>query len=78
MKLSDRKFVCSCGVAEDRDVHAAKNMVRLYEMMRDFVGAERTEFKRVDFEEAYESRFHRDYDGRRRMKHEAAASSARR
>lgn len=78
MKLSDRKFVCPCGVAEDRDVHAAKNMVRLYGMIKDFVGAERTEFKRVDFEEAYESRFHRDCDGRRRMKHEAAASSARR
>ena len=78
MKLKDRKFVCQCGVAEDRDVHAAKNMVRLYEMMRDFVGAERTEFKRVDFEEAYESRFHRDYEGCRRMNHEAAASSARR
>ena len=78
MKLSDRKFVCPCGVAEDRDVHAARNMVRLYGMIRDFVGAERTEFKRVDFEEAYESRFHRDYEGCRRMKHEAAASSARR
>ena len=78
MELKDRKFVCPCGVAEDRDVHAAKNMVRLYEMMRYFVGAERTEFKRVDFEEAYESRFHRDYEGCRRTKHEAAASSARR
>ena len=31
-------------------------------MMRNFVGVECTEFKRVDFDEAYESRFHRDYE----------------
>jgi putative transposase len=27
MKLWDRTFECECGVSEDRDVHAAKNMV---------------------------------------------------
>jgi len=27
MKLSQRAFKCTCGVKEDRDIHAAKNMV---------------------------------------------------
>ena len=31
LKVWDRTFVCGCGVSEDRDVHAAKNMVWMYE-----------------------------------------------
>jgi putative transposase len=27
LSLSDRTFICDCGVNEDRDVHAAKNMI---------------------------------------------------
>lgn len=70
MSLHDRTFVCGCNgnVAEDRDVHAAKNMVEIYLMVKDFMGAdsrtlgaERTEVKREDFLNAYRSRFQRDY-----------------
>lgn len=70
MTLRDRKFVCGCrnGVAEDRDVHAAKNMVRIYDAVRRHLGAdsrtlgaERIEVKRGDFLSAYKSLFQRDY-----------------
>ncbi|MBR6517054.1 MAG: transposase [Bacilli bacterium] len=47
IKLWDRDFVCpSCGVTYDRDIHAAENMIWLYE---NIIGVERTEFKLVDF-----------------------------
>lgn len=38
-------FRCDCGVIEDRDIHAAKNMIWLYE---NKVGVGRTNFKRVE------------------------------
>lgn len=61
----DRTFVCPhCGCTEDRDVHAAQNMLWLY---KNIVGVERTEYKRVDFEETLERFFV--------AKHEAANSS---
>jgi putative transposase len=31
LRVWDRTFKCGCGVSEDRDVHAAKNMVWMYE-----------------------------------------------
>ena len=31
MRVWDRQFVCACGVSEDRDIHAAKNLVWMYE-----------------------------------------------
>ena len=31
LRVWDRTFVCGCGVSEDRDVHAARNMVWMYE-----------------------------------------------
>ena len=65
----DRTFVCpSCGVVYDRDIHAAENMVWLYE---NIVGVERTEFKRVNFIENLSIFFEN-------MKHEAAESSVQR
>lgn len=30
LKLSDRKFICDCGIKEDRDIHAANNMLWFY------------------------------------------------
>ena len=45
MKLWDRTFRCSCGTEMDRDVHAARNMVWLYE---NNVGVGRTDLKRVE------------------------------
>lgn len=47
LKVWNRTFQCDCGVSEDRDIHAAKNMVWFYE---NKVGVERTNFKRVEME----------------------------
>ena len=55
VKLSDTEFHCSvCGCAEDRDVHAARNMVWLFEHN---VGVERTEIKRGEIREALDKAF---------------------
>ena len=43
--LKDTVFKCSCGNEEDRDVHAAKNMIWFYE---NSVGMGRTKFKREE------------------------------
>lgn len=45
LKLSNRQFICDCGVNEDRDIHAAKNMVWFY---KNEVGVGRTNFKPVE------------------------------
>lgn len=46
MKLSDRTFKCSCGELADRDVHAAQNMVWIYE---NLVGRDAAEFTLKEF-----------------------------
>jgi putative transposase len=43
LKQSDRIFRCNCGVVEDRDIHAAKNMIYLGQL-----GTEYTENKPVE------------------------------
>lgn len=49
LKLSDRKFVCpKCGITDDRDIHAAKNMIWIYDNI--VVGLGRTDLKRVEME----------------------------
>ena len=71
MKLSQRAFKCTCGVKEDRDIHAAKNMVQLVEMIlgkRLTVPVGRREFKREEFLEAYEKHFSKSYERRRSTK----------
>lgn len=45
MPLYKRTFKCECGVVEDRDIHAAKNLVWMYEHN---VGVGRTKLKPVD------------------------------
>ena len=52
IKLWDRTFRCQCGVEEDRDLHAAENMVWFYE---NNVGVGRTELKRVEVEALVDS-----------------------
>lgn len=48
IKLYNRKFICpNCLAVEDRDLHAAKNMVWVY---NNIIGIDGTEFTRVDFE----------------------------
>lgn len=50
MELSDREFVCPvCGEREDRDVHAAKNMLWFFGK-RKTLCVERTEYNREEFE----------------------------
>lgn len=46
MKQSDRTFICNCGVTADRDVHAAQNMVWIYE---NLVGRDAAEFTLKEF-----------------------------
>ena len=49
LKLSDRKFVCpKCGITDSRDIHAAKNMIWIYDNI--VVGLGRTDLKRVEME----------------------------
>ena len=45
LTLADRVFSCECGVNEDRDVHAAKNMIVMSKIK---VGQELPEFKLVE------------------------------
>jgi len=48
IKLWNREFVCpECGVKYDRDIHAAENMVWIY---NNLLGVDGTKFKREDFE----------------------------
>lgn len=71
MELSDREFVCPvCGKKEDRDVHAAKNMLWFFGKQKTLcVG--RTEYNREEFESGI-----RDIFGV--TNHETAESSAQR
>lgn len=48
LKLWNRTFKCTCGVEEDRDIHAAKNMIWLYNNLK--VGTEHTKLTRVEME----------------------------
>ncbi|WQJ53391.1 MAG: transposase [Wendovervirus sonii] len=49
IKLWDREFICpECGCIYDRDIHAAQNMIWIF---NHIIGVDCTEFKREDFEE---------------------------
>ena len=47
MRVWNRTFNCECGVSEDRDIHAAKNLVWMYE---NKVGVERAKITRMEME----------------------------
>lgn len=47
LSLSDRTFSCECGITEDRDIHASKNMIFFY---KNNIGMGRTKFKHVEIE----------------------------
>jgi len=47
LTLADRVFTCDCGVSEDRDVHAAKNMIALSKIR---IGQELSELTLVEIE----------------------------
>lgn len=35
LSLSDRTFKCECGYSEDRDIHAAKNMLNIKNLVKN-------------------------------------------
>ena len=35
MPLSERTYTCECGYTNDRDVHAANNMILIYHLIND-------------------------------------------
>lgn len=47
MSLKNRIFKCDCGIEEDRDIHAAQNMIFFY---KNNIGVGRTKFKHVEIE----------------------------
>ena len=51
LTLADRTYICSCGYREDRDVHAAKNMVEIAKScFKDrFVPTEHREITLMEF-----------------------------
>ena len=57
LKLSDRIFVCPvCGHTEDRDVHAAKNMLWFYSKRETLLTGHK-EYDRVSFRQGLSSLF---------------------
>ena len=58
MSQHQRTYRCSCGICEDRDVHAAKNMLWIYE---NLVGRDATEFTLEEFEASIHKHFNNDY-----------------
>ena len=55
----ERKFVCPhCGHDDgERDQHSAKDMIWLYQNMKNYIGLDGSEFKRCEFGEALRERF---------------------
>lgn len=72
LKVWNRWFVCDCGVNEDRDIHAAKNMIWFYDHK---VGLERPNFKRVEMEALVNAALS-SHDQLLSEKHEVATSLA--
>jgi putative transposase len=60
LSLYDRVFRCSCGAEEDRDIHAAKNMVWMFE---NKIGMGRTKFKPVEFRNQVDAALNCNYAG---------------
>jgi Transposase and inactivated derivatives len=67
LKLSDRVFSCKCGISEDRDVRAAKNMLEIVDMIN--VPPEQREVKRAEFLASFQKKFGISYGT---VKHEDA------
>ena len=54
-----RTFVCPhCGHDDgERDTHSAKDMIWLYQNLKEYIGLDGSEFKRCEFDEALRERF---------------------
>lgn len=57
--LNDRTFTCGCGCTEDRDVHAAKNMLEIYHLISKNISipTERRKLTLEEFKTAVEAKF---------------------
>lgn len=52
MKLDERTYACECGYSEDRDIHSARNMLAIKDLVfskNNFVPAEHREITLVEF-----------------------------
>lgn len=69
--LSVRTFRCECGIVEDRDIHAARNMLEICNLVENFnlLPPGRRDVKRVEFLTACSTKFELS---RVTMKHEDA------
>ena len=55
LSLNDRTYICECGYQEDRDIHSAKNMLvikNLIDSNNGILPTEYREVKREDYGEA--------------------------
>jgi hypothetical protein len=55
MSLDKRTYICNCGYQEDRDIHSAKNMLTIKNLVfnkLNFVPTERREITLVEFKTA--------------------------
>ena len=70
MTLADRTYVCSCGYQEDRDVHAAKNMIGIAKSCFEdgFVPPEQREITLTEFKTAIADEILSNKSGRRSEK----------
>ena len=66
LSLSDRTFKCKCGITEDRDIHASKNMIFFY---KNNIGVGRTKFKHVEIDKKISEAIERSNQSK---KHEAS------
>ena len=52
MSLDKRTYICNCGYQEDRDIHSAKNMLAIKDLVFDklnFVPTEHREITLMEF-----------------------------
>ena len=52
MPLSERTYVCECGYSEDRDIHSARNMLKIKDIVfskNNFVPTEHREITLMEF-----------------------------
>ena len=52
MTLAERTYICECGYQEDRDIHSAKNMLSIKDLVfktQTFVPTEHREITLVEF-----------------------------
>ena len=49
VSLDERTYACECGYSEDRNIHSAKNMLKIYHLVKKFVPTEHREVTLMEF-----------------------------